>query len=101
MKIKEYLNEKVGLFDKDPEYIISDAKSKNTYIVTSWTHGKEPTNIYTVSKFGNKWSCNCPSKYHCKHMDMVKEWLKNGKPSEFDVDMKDLQRVLHSKGVEI
>lgn len=101
MKIKEYLNEKVGLFDTDPDYAIVDGKSKNTYIVTSWTHGKSPENVYTVRKVGNKWMCNCPSKYHCKHMDMVAEWLKDGKPSDFDVDMRELKSVLHNKGYEI
>jgi len=79
--VKE-LSEKVGLFDSDIDYIIKDDKLKNSYVVTSWTTGKAPKNVYTVSKAGNKWSCNCPTKTsYCKHIDMVKEWIKDGKPN--------------------
>jgi len=113
MKVKDYLkfietikefemNEKASLFDDDPDYLIIDAKVKNSYVVTSWTHGKAPKNVYTVSKAGKKWLCNCPTRTsYCKHIDMVKQWLKDGKPSEWQVDMKELKKILNSKGVGV
>lgn len=113
MKIKEHfefldmvkgfhVDEKASLFDKEPDYQIVDAKSKNSYIVTSWTHGKEPRNIYIVNKAGNKWICNCPTRTpYCKHIDMVKQWLKDGKPSEWDIDADELKKLLRNKGVSV
>jgi len=115
MKVKEYLkflemvksfqvDEKVSIFDKDPDYQIIDAKSKNSYIVTSWTHGKEPKNIYIVNKTGNKWSCNCPTRtLYCKHIDMVKEYLRKGKPNSFiDIELEnDFIRSLNKKGYKV
>lgn len=98
------LSEKVGLFDKDPDYIIRDAGDQlNSYIVTSWTHGKAPTNVYTVNKQGAKWKCNCPTRTpYCKHIDMVKQWIKDGKPSIIDRSAEDeLRRRLSQKGVKI
>lgn len=101
--VKElHINEKESIFDKNPDYQIVDAKAKNSYIVTSWTHGKSPKNIYTVTKSGNKWSCDCPTRTtYCKHIDMVKQWIKDGKPSEWDVDMSDLKAKLNAKGVKV
>lgn len=110
MKLKEHfklkeLDEKVGLFDKDPEYIIRDDKVMNSYIVTAWTHGKAPSNVYTVSHqtHGNKWVCNCPVRTpNCKHVKMVKEWIKDGKPSLIDKESEDeLRKFLKQRGVKI
>ena len=112
MKVKEYLkfidmaksmNEKIGFFDIDIDYIIKDGKAKNSYIVTSWTTGKAPKNIYTVNKQGNKWKCNCPTRTpYCKHIDMVNEWIKVGKPSIIDAEAEDdLRKLLQKKGVDV
>ena len=98
------LSEKVSIFSKDPDYIIKDAgTTKNDFIVTSWTHGKSAENIYFVSKGGTKWTCNCPDRTpNCKHIQMVKQWLKDGKPSLFlDKEADDeLRRLLSRKGVK-
>jgi hypothetical protein len=41
-----------------------------------------------VIKTGKITSCSCPgyvrTRGNCKHIDMVLEWIKNGKPSPFD-----------------
>lgn len=104
MKIRKYLtNEKVSLFDSDVEYLIKDSKTKNSYILTSWTTGKQPKNIYTVTQQKNKWVCNCPVRSNsCKHIKMVKDWIKDGKPSIVDPDVEDdIRQMLRKKGVQI
>jgi hypothetical protein len=103
MKLKNYLEEKASLWDVDVDYVIKDGKSLNSYVVTSWTTGKGPKNIYNVIDTHGKWSCNCPAKGICKHIQMVKEYLRNGKPDPFkDPELENkLKKMLSKKGVMI
>jgi hypothetical protein len=80
------LNEGKGFFDDDVDYLIKDGDHKNTYVVTSWIKGKQPKNIYMITHSNNKWNCNCPAKIKpCKHIDMVRNWIKKGKKTPFDL----------------
>lgn len=104
LNIIDDINEKIGFFDSDMEYIIKDGSAKNTYIVTSWSSGKQPKNIYTLTNFNKKWSCNCPTKTpYCKHIDMVKDYIKQGKPNMFlDATVElEFDRALKRKGIKI
>lgn len=90
-RLGKYIEEKASLFDKDPEYIIKDAKETNKFIVSKWTHGKEPRDVYTITKGKTSWTCTCPVRSSCKHISLVKEWIKEGKPNpigDFDSEFK-------------
>ena len=102
MKFFNFLNEKVGLFDTDVDYVIIDAKAPNSYIVTSWITGKSPKNIYIVTNIKGKWSCDCAVHGVCKHINMVKNWLKDGKPNPFlDKSLEnDLKNLFKKKGIQ-
>lgn len=56
---------------------------------------------YNKISIVTKHSFNTVKKVCGVCMDMVKEWLKDGKPSEFDVDMRELKSVLHNKGFDV
>lgn len=93
MKFYKYILEKASPFDKDPEYMVVDTKVSNSYIVTKWTNKKDPRDIYHVTKGNDKWFCSCPTRMKpCKHIALVKQWLKDGKPSPlgttFDKELK-------------
>lgn len=77
MRIREYL---VEIFDTD--YQVRELKY-DTYQVTKWIKGKNPDNIYNILKYGGSWSCDCPVRGKCKHIDLVKKWIKDGKPNKF------------------
>lgn len=54
------------------------------YTVTKWDGGSLPVQVYLVQRDkGDRFTCTCPSGYHrryCKHMDMVRKWLRSGAP---------------------
>jgi hypothetical protein len=93
MRLNNYLVEKESLFDKDPEYIAKEGKQPNTYIVSKWTRGKTPRDVYHIQGSGNNWKCSCPTgrKGGCKHVKFVKEWIKNGKPNPYDISSDDVK----------
>jgi len=83
MRLHNYITEKESLFDKDADYIIKDSKVPNSYIISKWTRGRGGAkDVYTVTEKSSKWSCNCPSgrSGSCKHVTLVKGWIKKGKP---------------------
>ena len=86
MKFDEYINEKVGFFDKESDYIIRELKGSE-YEVSKWNKGKAPEVTYRCYKRSgsNSWSCTCPTKVRpCKHAEMVKKWIADGKPNPYD-----------------
>jgi hypothetical protein len=102
-RLERYIVEKESIMDKNPEYIIKDTKTPNQYIVTKWTHGKAPKDVYTISNNNNKWYCNCPAhKGYCKHIDLVKEWIKEGKPNQIGADFdQELKLFMKKYNVKI
>ena len=77
-----------SLFDTDPDYIIREV-SKDRYQVAKFTHGKAPSEVYDITHFSkdSRWSCTCPSKIKpCKHIDSVRQWIKDGKKMFFDLE---------------
>lgn len=85
MSLRKVL-EKNSIFDKDPDYLVREV-TKGNYQVTKWTKGKEPKEIYDIKHFEktNKWTCNCPTKIKpCKHIGMVRDWIKMGKKIPFN-----------------
>jgi len=55
--------------------------------VTKFEGNKKPSQIYTIKvrkKDGKPMSCNCPGAYrskgNCKHLGMVADWIKAGRP---------------------
>jgi len=77
-KQTSFLKKKIKPKLFEPEYMVREI-GPNTYEVTKWTHGASPTGIYTVRAF-KKWTCDCPARGKCRHMDIVREWLKKNKP---------------------
>ena len=80
--------------DKDPQtdYQIKDllkhrGDAFEVFEVTKWTGGRVPENIYTVRKnlANGHHNCNCPAAFRgkCKHVDMVQEFERAGRPATF------------------
>ena len=76
------------------DYLIRE-KSMYEYEVSTWTRGDRPTSIYTVRDLGKgKWFCNCASrKKPCKHITMVKKWIKKGKSGYTDKGDKEFEKL--------
>ena len=72
------------------EYMIRQL-NPGEYEITKWTRGDTPAEIYVCKEMGKKWSCNCPVRGKCKHIDMVKKWIEGGKKPYYDVS--DLPRL--------
>jgi hypothetical protein len=103
MKFEDYIKEGRTDFWKDyTEYFIREL-GKNKYEVSVWKRGDTPSAIYTVSNIGNKWMCDCPARKGTdKHVQLVKDWIKAGKPSPFGKDVKDgVLKSLKKMGVKI
>jgi len=83
MKIKDFLIEKESFLDKDPDYQIRKVTNKY-YQVTKWGRGKAPKEVYDVYENPNGWKCNCAVRGVCKHIKMVKDWIKDGMPNAWD-----------------
>jgi len=72
------------------EYVIREI-TPNEYGVTKWTKGDTPSQIYSCYDRGKgKWECSCPARGTCKHIKMVKEWIKKGKPAAYDTSDLDV-----------
>lgn len=87
MKIRKIL-ESGSLFEPSDDYIIREVK-KDHYQIAKFTHGKAPSEVYDITHFSkdSKWFCNCPSRIKpCKHIDMVRQWIKDGKKMFFDLE---------------
>jgi len=86
MKFFNWLEEQ-GIHE--PEYMIRQVgKAPKAYEVTKWTRGKGPAEIYRVVDTGKGLQGNCPAaqrRGYCKHIDMVKEWIKKGKKPSMDI----------------
>lgn len=81
MKLRDYIAEKAGIFDDDPEYQVRNVSGTH-YQVTKWLNGKQPREVFDVMDKGTRgWSCNCPVRSSCKHIQMVKDWIKAGSPT--------------------
>jgi hypothetical protein len=53
------------------------------YTISKWTGGVSPESEYKISKWGGSLHCDCPAsqrRHECKHPDIVKAWIKMGKP---------------------
>ena len=85
--------EEATLFE--PEYMVRETEL-NTYEVTKWTHGKAPTGIYTVRLF-KKESCDCPARGKCRHIQIVKDWIKAGKKSAIPLTKIDVGKIKYHK----
>jgi hypothetical protein len=98
MKFKDYVTEGRTDFWKDyTEYYIREM-GKNKYEVSVWKRGDTPSAVYICSEN----SCDCPARGKCKHMQLVKDWIKAGKPSPFGKDVKDdVLKKLKKMGVKI
>ena len=64
------------------DYMVQET-GPSQYTVTKWEGKNYPTAEYRVVE-GPNWSCNCPARVPCKHVALVKKWLKSGKPSYVD-----------------
>lgn len=89
-----------------PDYIIREVRAgTNEYEVTKWIGGKNPDEIYRClhNKVNNRWSCSCPARmFTCKHIGMVKDWIKKGKKSFIDEKpMRNFIKQLFSEGRKI
>jgi len=85
MKFEEYIGEGRAKFWKgSEEYYIRDIGG-NKYQVAVFVRGDTPDVVYTTTEK----TCDCPSrKIPCKHIQMVKKWIKEGKPSAFGKSVK-------------
>jgi len=80
MKFKEYLKEgKSDFYKDDVDYIIREL-GKGKYEISVWKRGDTPSAVYTCTEKGN---CTCPARGTCKHVKLVKDWIKAGKPNKF------------------
>jgi len=105
MRIGEYLYQhsrglipEASLFDKVTDYVIKE-NTPHEYIISKWSSGKEPKEVYRINHLpaSKRWVCTCPAgkKGTCKHVRMVKDWIKNGKtPAIPDEDMGKLLKKL-------
>ncbi len=63
------------------DYLVRE-DTPNSYTVSKWELNKEPESVYII-KFNQQrgWKCNCPagSRGSCKHPEVVKKWIRNGK----------------------
>lgn len=74
----------------DPTYMIREVPVRGAdlaFEIAKFAGGKEPSAVYEVLKIGRKWICDCPGfrKGHSsgprhKHIRLVQEWIKRGKP---------------------
>lgn len=86
-KYENILEGKSKFWKGKEDYVIREI-GKNTYEITVWGRGDTPDAIYTVkmNPKGTDGFCDCPARARCKHIKMVKDWIKAGKPSEFGKD---------------
>ena len=70
-------------------YLVRDIHPRGgvdaSYEVAKFSGSKEPEAVYTVSRRGNTWTCDCPGFRRSggaphKHIEFVKNWLAKGKP---------------------
>jgi len=86
---EKYLKKLFGNYVKEeihePEYMVRQTKkAPETYQVSKWGGGTGPRDVYRVEHTRDGWICNCPGNLKrgtCKHVDIVKDWIKKGKPS--------------------
>lgn len=88
---------------EDPDevdYIINESIEgpRKIFTVTRWEVGdNEPTSVHEVTLEGkSKWSCSCPAftsgrrdALTDKHIQLVIEWIKAGKPSAIPISALD------------
>lgn len=83
MNFKEYIREGKSDFWKTVEgnsdYLIRQ-NGDNKYEVAVFTRGDAPTKVYNCKGNEKHISCDCPSRKSCKHQNLVKDWIKAGKP---------------------
>ena len=100
---KEYVKEGSQKFWKGKEEYFIREVGTNKYEVTVFVRGDTPEAVYIVNKSGSKWRCNCPARKGTdKHVKMVQEWLKAGKPSDFGKNVKkDVLNKLKKMGAKV
>ena len=100
---KEYVKEGSQKFWKGKEEYSIREVGTNKYEVTVFVRGDTPESVYIVNKLGSKWFCNCPARKGTdKHVSMVQEWIKAGKPSDFGKNVKgDVLNKLKKMGVKV
>lgn len=77
------------------EYLVRE-DSPDHYTVSKWTGGKEPAEVYRVSFNKHQgWDCSCPARGPCKHPEIVKKWMKQGKPEMKPIEAK-IFKALHA-----
>lgn len=104
MKFKDYVVEGKAKFHKGGEEYFIREVGMHKYEVAVFLRGDTPDNVYTVQKKGGGgWMCNCPARGpKDKHIKLVQEWLKAGKPSDFGKDVKgDVLKGLKKMGVKL
>ena len=100
MKFKEYLKEgKTDFYKNDVDYIVKEI-GKEKYEVSVWKRGDTPSNVYTCTEKGY---CTCPARGTCKHVKLLRDWIKAGKPNKFFTKNVKLavKRGLKKMGVKI
>lgn len=64
------------------DYIIRQDDA-NHFTISKWEGGKQPESYYKMSLSGKRVLCECASftnRGHCKHQEILKEWIDQGKP---------------------
>lgn len=59
----------------EAEYIIRK-EDLNTYLVSKWEGGDQPSAVYRIYITKDGLKCNCKSSKSCKHINMLREALK-------------------------
>lgn len=103
MKFRDYVREGKQDFWKKvegTEYLFREV-GPGHYEVSAWTRGDTPSEIYHCYDRGkNRWSCSCPARGVCKHIKMVKKWLKSPRtdvPSS--QDWKEMRKHMKKLGI--
>jgi hypothetical protein len=102
-KINKYLNEgKSNFWKGQTDYLIRQI-GKDVYEVSGWKRGDTPSVLYKCSGSGKKMKCNCPARGPCRHIKMVQDWIKMGKPDHpfFGDVKKEVAKGLKKLGVKI
>lgn len=74
----------------DDEYYFKDYQPRRgtdlVVEVAKFNGRTRPEAVYTVSRHSSRWTCDCAAGYRgaCKHVRMVEEWVRAGRPSPFE-----------------
>jgi hypothetical protein len=73
---------------KDYEHRSKKGRYSVVYTVAKFNHRRYPEAIYEVKQGRFGWECQCAAftqhGVQCKHIQMIQDWVKAGKPSPFD-----------------